>query len=246
MTAPQDQRRADQGRLAAQIGELLRAERHRARLSQAALARAAGTAQQCVSQLETGRYAPTTAVVERLFAALDCQLRLDIEPRDADLDGLIASAGEQPADDVDAALDGLRALARTAGDLEYLLDGELAARLHGVPVIVRPAYPIAVAEADLDGLAAWICAVPNCRRYSERWRDFSDYDVDPTHPGPLRWWTPFGELAVRLLPRLPEPVTVQVGERALRLRPLPEIERDDPQVARVLRRLRAASDPPAP
>jgi transcriptional regulator with XRE-family HTH domain len=146
---------AKEGRLAARIGHLLRAERHRARLSQADLAREAGTSQQSVSQLETGRYEPTTAVIERLFAALGFQVRVDLEARDADLDGLILTGREQSDEDVQVMLDGLQMLMRWAGGLEYLLDGELAVRLQGVPVPVRPAYAIVVAEADLDGLC-WL------------------------------------------------------------------------------------------
>lgn len=230
-----------EGRLARRIGELLRLERHKARMSQADLAAEAGTAQQCVSQVETGRYAPTTAVVERLFAALELQLRVDTEPLDADLDGAIERGREQSGDELDAILQGFELITRRAGDLGYLLDGELAARLHGVPAPVRDSYAIVVAEGDLDGLADWIFAIPNCLRYSERWRDFSNYDIDPRRPGALRWRTPYGELAVRLVAVLPQPVEVRAGDRVMRLRPLPDVERDHPLVGRLLRRAGSAS-----
>jgi hypothetical protein len=67
-------------------------------------------------------------------------------------------------------------LLRWGRDLPYLLDGALAARLHGVPVPLTGASCLAV--------------------------------------------------------------TVRHGDREVALRPLPDIERDDPQVARVLRRQR--------
>jgi transcriptional regulator with XRE-family HTH domain len=119
-------------RLAQRIGHLLRAERQARRMSQAALARAAGTSQQSVSQLETGRFAPTTAVVERVFAALGWRLRLDVEPLDAELDAEVARAAEQTAEDVELVLEDLASLLRRRPKkLPYLVDGELAARLHG-------------------------------------------------------------------------------------------------------------------
>jgi transcriptional regulator with XRE-family HTH domain len=240
------QRESGDGDLTVRLGRLLRIERELARLSQAALARRAGMRQQNVSRFEAGGLAPTTTVVQRLFAALGLQLRLEVEPLDADLDEAIARAAGQGTEDLEGVLDGWRALQRPAGDLRHRVGGALAARLYGVAVPVRPAYTVLVAEADLDGLAGWILAVPNCRRYSEKWRDFSGFDVDPRRPGPLRWWTPFGELTVRLLAELPAPVMVRVGGRELPLCPLPEIERGDPDVARVLRRLRPASGlPPA-
>jgi hypothetical protein len=164
---------------------------------------------------------------------------MELEPVDAEFDAEIARPAAQTGEDVALTVDGLYALLRRASGLRFLLDGPLAARLHGVPVPVGDSYHVAIAEADLDGLARWILAVPNCRRYVEKWRDFSGFDVDPTRPGPLRWRTPFGELSVRLLPSLPEPVNVVVQERTVPLRALPEIERDDPVVARALRRLRA-------
>jgi transcriptional regulator with XRE-family HTH domain len=228
--------------LARRIGHLLRTERQARRMSQKALAHAAGTTQQCVSQLETGRFAPTTSVIERAFAALGWRLRLDVEPLDAELDAELARAGEQTAEEVELVLADLGSLLRRRPKkLRYLVDGELAARLHGVMVPVRSVFVVAVAEADMDRLARWILSVPNCLRYNERWRDYSNYDIDPTRRGPLRWRTPFGELAARLLPALPEPVNVRVGERTVPLRPLADVERDHPAVARVLRRLRATS-----
>lgn len=225
------------GRLTRRIGRLLRLERELAGLTQRALAERAAVSQQSVSRLETGAFAPTTTVVERLFGALGLQLRVDVEPRDADLDAAIAAAGEVDDEHVEVLLHGLGVLLRNI-NLRYLIDGELAAYLHGVPV--RPTrFDLAVAEEDLDSLADWICVLPNCRRWSERWRDFSGYDVDPRSPGPLRWLTPFGELRVRLVPVMPTPVTVVVADRAYPVRPLLEVERDDPQIARVVRRLRA-------
>lgn len=233
-----DDRPGDQ--LALQVGHLLRTERLRARLSQAALARAAGTSQQSLSRFETGAYAPTTTLVARLFAALGRQVRVDVEVLDADLDRAIHEAMESTDEEDDlleGTLDNFATLCRRAGDLRYLLDGELAALLHGVPVPRPAGFAVAVAEADLAGLSAWVRAIPNCRRWSPRWRDFSVDEVDPARAGALRWSTPYGELTARLVRRLPEPVRIRVGERVLAVRPLIDVVADNPQVARVVARV---------
>ena len=228
------------GQLTQKMGRLLRGERERAGLTQRALADRAGVSQQCVSRFENGCYAPTTNLVERLFDGLGRQLRLEVEARDVDLDRDIEVAAGLDEDYRTGLLDDLRALLRGAADLPYLVDGGLAAFLQGVPI--RPnRFDLAVAQADLPLLANWICALPNCLRWDDRRRDFSGYDIDPEHAGPLRWMTPLGELRVRLLPALPAPVRLKVDGQEYLVRPLFEVERDDPQIARVLRRLDAQS-----
>ena len=229
---------APAGQLAARVGELLRTRRMTAEMSQYELARAAGTTQQYVSRTEAGLNAPTTRMLERLFAVLGWQLRPELEPLDADIDAAIAEAEAQSAEDIGLVVDDLFALLRIAGDLPHLVDGALAARLQGVALPVRRSYTLAVAEADLDVLSRWIFSVPNCLRYDERWGSYTNYDIDPARPGPLRWRTPLAELSVRLLPELPEPVVVRSGQRDLRLRPLVDIAIDDLLVTHFLRRRR--------
>jgi transcriptional regulator with XRE-family HTH domain len=225
--------------LARRIGRLLRTERERASLTQEALAYRAGASQQCVSRFETGVTAPTTTMVDRLFAALGQQVRLDLEPLNADLDDQIARAKNSDGALVAVMLHDLRFLLRKTPDLRYLIDGELAAALHGVPI--RPSrYDLAVADRDLDEFADWLCSLPNCLRFSERWRDYRGYDIDPRHAGPLRWRTPFGELCARLLPELPAGVPVCVDGWEVPVRPLFDVERDEPQIARILARVRSA------
>jgi hypothetical protein len=126
-------------------------------------------------------------------------------------------------------------LRRAPPELAYLIDGELAAALQGVPI--RPTrLELVVAEDDLPRLDDWIYAIPNCVRWVQRWRDFSGYDISPLRPGPLRWLTTGGELWVRLLPELPAAVLIQAGGRQLPVRPLVEVERDVPQIARIAAR----------
>ncbi|HEX5543788.1 MAG TPA: helix-turn-helix transcriptional regulator [Micromonospora sp.] len=141
------------GRLTREAGRLLRVEREHAQLTQQALAERAGTSQQRISRFETGTYAPTTTMIERLFDALGLQIRLEIEARDADLDAAITAAREIDEEDVDILLPDLGYLLRRANDLRYLIDGELAAYLQGVPI--QPTrFDLAVAEDDLPRPAA--------------------------------------------------------------------------------------------
>jgi transcriptional regulator with XRE-family HTH domain len=221
------------------IARLLRAERQRADLSQAALARAAGTSQQCVSRIEKGIQAAGTDTLERLFEALGRQLHVELQALDADLDTTI--------DRIGAVTDGRRAdvlsqfsfyLGKMAG-LPHVIEGEVGAILHGVPLKTET-LQVAVAEADLDAVARWILAIPNCSRWDDRWQDGNPgLHPDPRRPGPLRWSGPFVQIRVTLVPELPEPVRIRVGETDLTVRPLDQIADADPAVARVLSRVRA-------
>ena len=59
---------------------LLRRARHEARLSQRAVADAAGVRQPLVCRIETGREQPGLHTLARLVAACGYSLRLDLEP----------------------------------------------------------------------------------------------------------------------------------------------------------------------
>jgi transcriptional regulator with XRE-family HTH domain len=60
---------------------LLRQARTRARLSQRALARKAGTAQSVIARIEAGLTSPTWETLERLLDAADVDLSAQLEPR---------------------------------------------------------------------------------------------------------------------------------------------------------------------
>jgi len=221
--------------LATAIAPLLRAEREKAALTQAQLAGRAGTTQQHVSSLERGRLAPTTSLLDRLFDALDLQLRVTVEQRDADLDAGIDAAHEDD-DQVAAELRTTRTVTRTLNpEVPFLIDGQLGAAMLGVPIKVRRTE-LAFAEPDAEQVAKWLAQLPNVRRWSDAWQDYAPIDRDPRKPGPLRYWTPWCELHLRLLPTLPPPVEVIVEGQHHRVRPLPAIEADDPQIARIIAR----------
>jgi hypothetical protein len=182
-----------------------------------------------------GGRAATTALLDRLFDALGRQLRVTVEDRDADLD-----AGMDGAVNADDRLAGelhtARILTRRLDPgVAFLLDGQLAAALHGVPVKVRRT-DLAFAEDDVERVATWLAGLPNARRWSDAWQDFAPIDRDPRKPGPLHYWTPWGELHLRLLPALPPAVDVVHGDECHQVRPLPDVEADDPQLARIVRR----------
>ncbi len=80
----------DEVALAKRVGRLLRIEREKRALTQRGLARRVGTSQQCVSRVEAGRFAASTDLLERLFDAIDLQLDVAAQARDA------ASTGRSP------------------------------------------------------------------------------------------------------------------------------------------------------
>jgi Predicted transcriptional regulator with C-terminal CBS domains len=226
------------------VAQLLRDQRERADLSQAALARAAGTSQQCLSRIEKGDQAARTDTIERLFEALGWQLRIELEALDADLDTAIDHIGEVDEDQRVIALSLFSFYFAKMAGLPHVIEGELGAILHGVPLKTRTLQVVA-AQADLDALARWILAIPNCSRWDERWQDANPgLHPDPRRPGPLRWSGPFGQIRVTLLPELPEPVRIRVGDTDVPVRPLDQIADADPAVARILRRVRVRRGSP--
>lgn len=223
------------GHLAQRIGQLLRLERERRFLTQAAVAARAGMSQGFISRLERGTREPTTAVVQRAFAALGQQLVLDVEPLDAQVDAqIVAGRALTTVERVDTLARYLPVLHRM-GDLPYRLDGPLAAFLHGVPIRVD-GLDVAVAQADIDGVATWLASLPCLRRWVDKQREFQADRTDPRYPGPMRWSTPLGEIRVRLLAGLPTPVTIRLGSLDHPVLPLVDVLATSAVVARVVRR----------
>jgi transcriptional regulator with XRE-family HTH domain len=156
-------------RLTSQVARLLRMEREKADLSQSRLAVAAGTTQQCVSQIEQGRHAPSLAVLDRLFAALGHQLRVELEVLDSDLDATIDRIGEVTDDKRAEVLSHFDYVLGKLAGVRYVIEGELGAILQDVP-LKTSTLSLAVAQADLDAFANWILSIPNCSRWNPRWR----------------------------------------------------------------------------
>ncbi|HEV7897765.1 MAG TPA: helix-turn-helix domain-containing protein [Planosporangium sp.] len=230
--------------LAARVGALLQDERAKRRLSQAQVAGRAGTSQQRVSLVERGATQPTTALLDRLFTALDLQIRVDPEPLGADCDTEIEKFERLSEDERAEWFSYYGYLLDRLADLPYVLTGRFGAFLHGVPI--NPTrLDLAVAHDDLDRFAAWLQGV-NCQRWNERWLDYGGATVDPREPGPMRWMIGFYELRLDVTPAAPAAVTVCCAERPVRVRPLPDIEREYSDVRRLTRRVRARAAAPTP
>jgi ribosome-binding protein aMBF1 (putative translation factor) len=62
------------------VGSAVRVARHRAGVSQAELAKRAGTSQPSIARLEQGHISPTVVSLERIARALGTELVIDFEP----------------------------------------------------------------------------------------------------------------------------------------------------------------------
>jgi HTH-type transcriptional regulator / antitoxin HipB len=65
------------------VGAAVRAARKRARVSQVALAEAAGMTQPSIARLEKGLVSPTVITLDRIARALGSELVIDFEPATA-------------------------------------------------------------------------------------------------------------------------------------------------------------------
>lgn len=228
-----DRERAD---LAGRVGRLLQATRAEVGLSQEMLAELAGSSQQWVSRVERGLTNPRLGDVERLFTALGKHVVAQIVRPSG-----LADPDLLPADGIAAEVETLVLdfdyCWRRFRDVPYLVSGRFGALCHGLPV--RPAgLDLVLAERDLEAATEalnWFSAV----RWSDRNQAFTDYLSDLTAPAPRRFRTAAGyELRFSVRAELPAPVRVEAGGHLLPLLALPEILRDDPDVAALADRLK--------
>ncbi|MEV1288461.1 helix-turn-helix transcriptional regulator [Micromonospora sp. NPDC049679] len=222
-------------RLSTLLGDALRRQRELHSLTQRELADRAEVSQTTVARVERGVQTPNMATLERLFAAVDAQLTVGLEPLDAHVDAAIVELTARPvaeriaAAGVDKAMDGL-------GDIPFVFDGPTAALLQGAPVPV-PAVDIALAWRDADAFTEWLTR-KYAHRWHEKWQEFGYLALDPREPGAHRWQTMVGEIRARMLDELPEAIEIRHGERRYRVVPLAEVEITDARAAGLLRRYR--------
>jgi hypothetical protein len=95
-----------------------------------------------------------------------------------------------------------------------------------------------VPRSVVADFADLLAGVLNLRRWSEPWEDWGYGSVDPREPGPLRWKCPYGEIRARLVEQRPRSVEVLLYGQVWAVRPLSDVESDDPWVTRVLARMR--------
>ena len=220
------------------IGTFVRDRRDAAGLTQWDLAVRSGLSQTMVSAIEGGRRRPSLDTIEQVLSALGLQLRLETEPLLADVDAAIEAAlARPPAERIDArGLNGpmlLQGLA-PAGPV---VEGLAGAALHGAPVPLTH-LDVAVASSSVGVLTEVIMRRMFAERWSDQWRQWGPADRDPRRPGSPRWRTISGEFRVRVVEQLPASVVVMVGDLPVAVRPLHEIEGDDPETRRVLARVR--------
>lgn len=222
-------------RLTTLIGATLRQKRELRGLTQAALATLAGTDRSTVTRIEQGDRAPSLPMLERLFAALDLQLTVGVEPLDAHLDARIDDLnGRSIAERIsDVGLD--RATDRL-GDLPYVLTGATAALVQGAPVPMED-LEIAVAWRDVEQFAGWLDRY-YAHRWNARWEEFGYLRTDPREPGEHRWRTVAGVLRASMCDELPEAIEVRHGDRSYQVVPLALVEVTEPATADLLHRWR--------
>jgi transcriptional regulator with XRE-family HTH domain len=219
------------------VARLLQRERAAAGLSHAELAARSGVSASNLARIERRTLAPSLDSVEKIFAALGLQARLATEPLD-DLDAQVDQLAWLPlATRLERS--GLADLLRTLASLPYVIDGGLAATLQGLPLPID-ALELDIAWDDAGQFTGWLV-----RRLAYRWYDakqeFRLLDLDPRAPGPHFWQTSLGKVRARMVEELPVSIEINVGTTAYRVRPLAEVQTDDPVTARVLLRYRERS-----
>lgn len=218
------------------IGQLLRAAREGALLSQVELARRAGTSRAAVQAYERGRVSPTVRTVDRLLAAMGLQLRPALEPLLAHVDERVDLL-EQPLPPDEPDRWDLLAPSLEEHGAAWAVDGGSALRAHGL-------------NAD-DHLLPWFALVLD--ESGRRWlsRVFARGEGSA-----VGWWTAdlddaracLGDLAytmkgpcrIRLVEQLPVVTRVEhpVTRRVLPVVSVDEVERTFPAYAETLARWR--------
>lgn len=224
------------------IGCLLRRARESRELSQEDLAELSGISQSVISAYERERKQPGWVAAERLFAAKGLQMRIELEPLDADLDRQIDAYAAMTAEERLRALPYvLKALDSHLEGIPLVVTGAAAAALHRVPVPVRR---VDLLLPDTDAAVDAFCA--QLRKYlgrlwrpeTESWIGSAYYPEVLREHGTTLWMFIIDQIRVTLVEELPQAVTVVVDGTNIPALPLHEIELADPEAARLLARVR--------
>jgi len=223
--------------LAETVGFILGVERARARLSQARLAERLGVSQQWLSRVERGEANASFATVQRIFAELGKQLRVEAVPVGTDMDHDINRGIVRTEEDRCGDVGIYGTLLHRLTGVPHAVTGRLAAFAQGAPIPSPLWIDIVVAAKDLDSLAA-ITEQTFCMRWSQRWEDWGYGSTDPREPGAPRWKIYLCDMRLQIVDELPQTIEVRVGEQPLRVVPIADIERDDPWLHRLMNRWR--------
>jgi transcriptional regulator with XRE-family HTH domain len=239
---------------------LVRRARREAGLSQESLAARAGVTRQTVGLIECRARCPSLGMLTGLLAAAGMQMRVELEPLDADVQREMTDLrlrGDVAKDvlDVWGCLPGM-------DEVACRVEGIAAAALLGAPVCVPT---VDVALADTDATYAWLARqVRRAVKVRPEGADLPiEFDLprDPGRPGAdsdgprvrdrmasecpdgrfaLVAW--FDTLAARLAPadEVARHVVVATSHGPIAVQPLDEIQSTDGEVARVLRVMRGS------
>ncbi len=222
------------GRLAGSLGALLRARRQLRNWRQEDLAERAGVSQATVTRIERGERA-ALPMLERLFAALDLQLRVEVEPLDAHIDARLDELAARPLTERIEELR-LTELLDSLDGIPVVFDGPTAALLQGAALPGEIVH-VAMAWSDAEAFTAWLVR-NHGQRWHERWEEYGFLHLDPRDRGAHRWSTMRGQIAVRMVDALPASIEIRHGDRSLPAVPLPDVEITDPRSAELLQRHR--------
>jgi transcriptional regulator with XRE-family HTH domain len=224
------------------IGRLLHRTRESQELSQEELAARSGIPQSAISAYERERKQPGWAAAERLFAAMGLQMRIELEPLDADLDRQIDAYAAMPPEERTRNLPYcLKNLDENFGGIPLVVTGAAAAALQGAPVPVRR---LDLLILDDDAALDAFCAELG-RYFARLWQPEREWWAGSMyHPEILReqrttlWMYVIDQVRVTLVDELPQAVQVALGDTTVPVLPLHEIEMSDPEAARLLVRVR--------
>jgi len=198
------------------IGRVLRKAREDHEVSQEHLAARSGVAQSAISAYERERRVPGWAAAERLFAALGLQMRIELEPLDADIDRQIDEYAALPRRErlrkVPACLQNLGLL---LGGVPLVVTGAAAAALQDVPLAVRRVdLLVPDTDAALDALCAslrtYVARLWDPKR--ECWQGSACYPEILREFGSTQWTLIDDQIRVTLVDRLPEALTLLSGD----------------------------------
>ncbi|AEG43931.1 helix-turn-helix domain-containing protein [Isoptericola variabilis] len=188
------------------IGGLVRTVRWEAGLTQDVLAARAGVSRTTLTRIESGGRNPSLPMLERILAAAGKQVRIELDPLDADVRAAIAA--RRASDDPPATVEALLTLAALSDETPNLntpphrFEGVAAASLLGAPV---PVDAVDVALADVPETWRWL---------TDRLCDLL-FQVTPTG---WRSWMPIGGVPHRReLARMPHDEAVARFARATEL-----------------------------
>ncbi len=230
-----------------EIAALIKQARQDAQVTQKELGRRVGRSRESISQLEAGVRTPSFASLEEILAALGKQMKVELEPLDADVRQQIVEHRHDPdlPGRVWFAVEGIEDLA----DLDLRVEGLAAAALLGAPVTVGdPQIAVAHTERSMEWLADKL-RHDRIRLRPPSWlghawpgtpQEAHDLIAAECPGGWIMVRGYFGETPVRFAPAedVARHVLVENGERPIPVQPLHEIETTDRNAARVLRLLR--------